>query len=318
MILAQFFNGIQYFFRSILGIVALSLYMLNIIVSFIIIVNISLLKFISFNFFQNYWNQLIDQLIVYWVKINTIIQKITIPNTHYIIYSKGEVFSKILQSNAWYLLISNHQSWVDILVLQRVFNNHIPPLKFFLKRELLWTLPFVSWVCWLLGFPLVRRYTRKQLTERPELKMRNLAIARQSCEQFKQFPTTVANFVEGSRFSVEKHKIKTSVYKHLLPPQSGGIALSLATLEQRLDKILNVTLIYDTKKFNLWDFVCGRISKISVYIEPLAITSNLIGDYQHDHAFRVSIQSWLNNLWMEKDRLMQGNFSHSDWKKSTA
>ena len=43
-----------------------------------------------------------------------------------------------LHRDDWYLLICNHQSWVDILVLQRVFNRRIPFLKFFIKRELAW------------------------------------------------------------------------------------------------------------------------------------------------------------------------------------
>ena len=31
-----------------------------------------------------------------------------------------------LHPRGWYLVSSNHQSWVDILVLQRVFHGHIP------------------------------------------------------------------------------------------------------------------------------------------------------------------------------------------------
>ena len=37
-----------------------------------------------------------------------------------------------------YLVTSNHQSWVDIMVLQYVLNRRIRPLKFFLKQELIW------------------------------------------------------------------------------------------------------------------------------------------------------------------------------------
>ena len=40
-----------------------------------------------------------------------------------------------LDPRGWYLVTSNHQTWVDILVLQRVFHGRIPFLKFFLKRE---------------------------------------------------------------------------------------------------------------------------------------------------------------------------------------
>ena len=43
-----------------------------------------------------------------------------------------------LKYEGWYLVNCNHQSWVDILVLQRVMNRRIPMLKFFLKQQLIW------------------------------------------------------------------------------------------------------------------------------------------------------------------------------------
>ena len=42
-----------------------------------------------------------------------------------------------LSRNGWYFVLSNHQSWVDILVLQHTLNGRIPLLKFFLKQELI-------------------------------------------------------------------------------------------------------------------------------------------------------------------------------------
>lgn len=40
-----------------------------------------------------------------------------------------------LTYKGWYMVVSNHQSWADILVLQKVFNHRIPFLKFFLKKS---------------------------------------------------------------------------------------------------------------------------------------------------------------------------------------
>ena len=37
-----------------------------------------------------------------------------------------------------YLLVSNHQSWTDIMVLQKVLNRQVPFARFFLKQELIW------------------------------------------------------------------------------------------------------------------------------------------------------------------------------------
>ena len=43
-----------------------------------------------------------------------------------------------LRYDEWYLVSCNHQTWVDIPVLQRTFNRRIPFIKFFLKKELIW------------------------------------------------------------------------------------------------------------------------------------------------------------------------------------
>ena len=63
-----------------------------------------------------------------------------------------------------YLVIANHQSWVDILVLQKVFLHKAPFLRFFLKKELFW-LPFLGLAFWALDFPfyepLFERIPRK-------------------------------------------------------------------------------------------------------------------------------------------------------------
>ena len=67
-----------------------------------------------------------------------------------------------LTCSRWYLLLSNHQSWTDIVVLQTVFRDLIPPLKFFTKMELIW-LPFLGQAMWALDFPFMRRFSRAYL-----------------------------------------------------------------------------------------------------------------------------------------------------------
>ena len=71
-----------------------------------------------------------------------------------------------LGRDRWYMVISNHQSWSDILVLQDTFLDRIPPLKFFVKQQLIW-IPLLGLAMWLLGFPYVRRYSREALAKDP-------------------------------------------------------------------------------------------------------------------------------------------------------
>ena len=66
-----------------------------------------------------------------------------------------------LSMQGWYLLVCNHQSWVDILVLQKAFNSRIPFLKFFIKKELLYV-PLLGIAWWALDYPFMRRRGRQR------------------------------------------------------------------------------------------------------------------------------------------------------------
>src|SRR5437868_13344559 len=72
-----------------------------------------------------------------------------------------------LDRDGWYLVLSNHQSWVDIPVLQKTFNRRIPFLKFFLKQQLKWV-PVLGLAWWALDFPFMQRYTKQQLEAHPQ------------------------------------------------------------------------------------------------------------------------------------------------------
>lgn len=57
-----------------------------------------------------------------------------------------------LSKKNWYLLICNHRSWADIVVLCVLFRKHIPMNKYFLKQQLAWV-PFIGLACWALDMP---------------------------------------------------------------------------------------------------------------------------------------------------------------------
>ena len=177
--------------------------------------------------------------------------------------------------------------------LQYIFSNKIPPLKFFLKKELLWTLPIASWACWLLDFPFMHRYSKTKLAKYPELKNKDIEEAKKASIKFKKIPTTVANFVEGTRFSKKKHDLQNSPYHYLLRPKATGIASSLTILGDFFHKILNVTIIYPPGKVSLFDFLSGNIKKIIIDVETIAITKDWLGDYKNDRYYRINFQKKL-------------------------
>ena len=206
-----------------------------------------------------------------------------------------------LSPQEWYLVIANHQSWSDILVLQKVFNRKIPFLKFFLKQELIWV-PVIGLVWWALDYPFMKRYPPKVLERRPELKGKDLETTRRACEKFKTIPVSIMNFVEGTRFTPQKHAAQGSPYQRLLKPKAAGIAFVLAAMGEELNSILDVTIAYPGGARDLWPFLCGRAPKVRIRVTRLPIGPELRGDYFNDEAFRARFQQWINGRWSEKDR----------------
>lgn len=206
-----------------------------------------------------------------------------------------------LQRDGHYLVLANHQSWVDIVVLQKVFNRRIPLLRFFLKRQLFWV-PLLGLAWWALDFPFMGRYTPKQIARNPALAGRDIAVTRRACAKFREIPVAIMNFVEGTRFSADKHARQGSPYRHLLKPKSGGVAFVLEAMGQGLNAILDVTIAYPAGVPSMLDLFADRVPEVRVRIRQWPIPAELVGgDYQNDRAFRVRFQQWMNDLWARKD-----------------
>ena len=207
-----------------------------------------------------------------------------------------------LNKKNWYLLISNHHSWADIVVLCVLFRKHIPMNKYFLKQQLAWV-PFIGLACWALDMPFMRRYSRGYLLRHPERRGKDVETTRRSCEKFRAHPTTIVNFVEGSRFTEEKQQQTRSPYQNLLSPKAAGIAMALNVLGSQFDKLLNVTLCYpENNQKPFYDMLSGRLTRVVVRVSLEPVMEELHGDYVNDKNFKRRFQRWLNRLWEEKDR----------------
>ncbi|USD65317.1 acyltransferase [Vibrio sp. SCSIO 43136] len=212
----------------------------------------------------------------------------------------GESLSK----DRWYLMISNHMSWTDIVVLCTVFKDRIPMPKFFLKQSLMYV-PFVGMACWALDMPFMRRYSREYLIRHPEKRGQDLTTTRRSCEKFQHIPTTVVNYVEGTRFTQEKQAKSKAGYQHLLAPKSGGIAYTLAAMGEQFDAIVDVTLAYPQNRHKPFkDILMGKMTKIEVHIDTLSMSEEVQGDYFNDKRYKRQFQHWLGDVWSRKDRLL--------------
>ncbi len=203
-----------------------------------------------------------------------------------------------LNPRGWYLVSSNHQSWVDILVLQRIFHGQIPFLKFFLKQELIWV-PVIGLVWWALDFPFMQR------GRGAGARQNDLRTTREACERFKLIPTTVINFVEGTRFTAAKHAAQKSPYRHLLKPKIGGLGIALAAMGEQFEALLDVSIAYPHGTPEFSDLLCGRLDAVTVRVRrrdiPLEV---LAGDPVGDKDYRQRIGAWVDEQWRDKDRLL--------------
>jgi len=243
-------------------------------------------------------NAVLNFICTRWASCNKLILKL-VNDIHWDIQGDEN-----LSMDKWYLVLSNHQSWADIVVLQFILNNRIPYFRFFLKQELAW-LPIFNFVWYALDYPYMKRYSKEFIARNPHLKGKDIETTRKSCERFKDVPVAVMNFVEGTRFRPEKHKNQKSPYKHLLRPKAGGIAYVLSAMGDHLSAILDVTISYDPAATGLWKFMCGRVSTVRVRIRQMAITDEILGDYFDDISFRKRFQEWVNRLWENKDQCLE-------------
>ncbi len=282
--------------HGVRGVLSILLYTLNTIICCIPIFIVALIKLLlPVKPIQIGCRKILTVIANGWVGVNKLIQK-RLNGTRWDVHGLEN-----LNPEGWYMVVANHQSWVDIIVLQTIFYRKIPFLKFFLKKELFW-FPLLGQAWWALDFPFMKRYSRHFLKRHPHLIGKDLEITKRACDKFRNIPVSVMNFVEGTRFTREKHSRQQSPYTHLLRTRAGGMAFVLAVMGDKFQHIVDVTIAYPQGAASFWDFVCGRVKEIKVNVKTLPIDSEMMGDYLQDPQFKRDFQKWLNDLWREKDR----------------
>jgi 1-acyl-sn-glycerol-3-phosphate acyltransferase len=285
-------------FHAIVGTFSSLIYGINTLFWVPILLVFSLLKLIPIQIWRSFISYILDGIATAWIGVNNFNQRIT-SRTKFSVSGLEE-----LKPNDWYLVLANHQSWVDILVLQRIFNRRIPLLKFFLKQELIWV-PVLGLAWWALDFPFMKRHSKSFLAKHPHLKGKDMETTKKACEKFKYKPVSIMNFVEGTRFTQAKHDRQSSPFDDLLKPKAGGIAFVLSAMGNQLHKLIDVTIYYPQGIPTFWDFVSGRVREINVDIKvtPLKdiMESGVFSDSYFDNPEqRTRFQQWLNLQWANK------------------
>lgn len=190
----------------------------------------------------------------------------------------------------WWVVVSNHQSWSDVIAIQCALLRLAPTIKFVTKRELIWV-PFVGLAMWLLRFPYVRRFSAEAARRDQSLIEKNRQAMERAAKQFLQRPISVLTFLEGTRFTQAKHREQDSPFEHLLNPRTGGLAFVLDALGPRATRIVDLTLNYEGAVPGFWELLCGRCRRVTIAIRCIEITDE----------FKSELKTSVFELWQQKD-----------------
>ena len=237
-----------------------------------------------------------------WLSVNNWLIDHVLPNTQWDI-SIDEDLQLSMQGR--YLMTCNHQSWVDTTVNQYFGLTRMPLTRFFTKWELIF-IPFVGQAFKILGFPMMKRHSKAQIAKKPELKDHDMEEARKACQQLLSQPFTLLNYLEGTRFTQEKHDQQQSPYQHLLKPKAGGLALALNILGDQIDALVDMTIVYPDGAPGYSEFWLGEVPRIAVNLRKINIPDWVLGgNYEDDAEYRERFQQWVHELWLEKDQLIE-------------
>ena len=211
---------------------------------------------------------------------------------------------KDVNTDTWYIAMSNHQSWADIFILLAAGHKKIPLLKFFMKKELQW-IPIIYLVHKTVDMPFLNRHSRAQIQANPELKKVDFENAKKAAKRFSRNPSTAFSFAEGTRFNLQKHSAQQSPYSNLLKPKVGALAIALSGMPQ-VNTLIDFTVVYETKKRSTWEFLCGQLNKAKVVAKTYTLPENLKNrSFEEEEDYRRDFQTFVDAIWSEKQQTIK-------------
>ena len=289
------------FKNNLIGIISSTILIVNTLILAILMIPLGIIKFlIPIKSLRASFTKIIIKIGEIWISVNSLwVIKLHKPNLE--IHGQEN-----LGGNSWFLSTSNHQSAADIFIVQFITNRKIPMLKFFIKYELIYV-PIIGICWWALDMPFLKRYTQEQIKRNPKLEGRDYKKMKKSLEHYSLHPVSIFSYAEGTRFSKEKHINQNSKFSHLLKPKEGGLAIALSNVN-KIKELIDITIIYDSDNLGFWNYLCGNIKNIKIFITKTKIPSKyLIDTLITNNELRSDFKLWLYDRWAEKDVLISNN-----------
>ena len=241
------------------------------------------------------------KIATYWISSNSALIDDMLPRKDWRITLPDDV-----HINGKYLLVSNHQSWVDTSIVQYIGEKRLPLTRFFTKFELIY-IPIVGQAFYFLDFPMMRRHSKEAIAKNPALKGKDIEEAKRACALLKDKPFTLLNYLEGTRFTNGKHAKQQSPYTHLLKPRAGGLSLAISALGDDIDGILDMTIVYPDGVPSYGDLWKGNIKRLGVDLRYIDMPETLFagikqGGYEDDEYIKTQMFDWVEQVWYQKDQ----------------
>ena len=153
--------------------------------------------------------------------------------------------------------------------------------------------------------PFLRRYSREKLLKDPKLRNADIESTKKACRRLAANPSSLINFVEGTRFTPVKAKLARSQYQNLMPPKAASVAIALGEIGKDIDYVFNTTLVYPHNRYpskHFIDLLKGRLKDVYADIELVNVTPEISGDYLGDKAYKHQFTMHLRDVWQEKDQ----------------
>ena len=288
----------KFIFENTIGIMSITILVLNTFILSCLLIPLGIIKFfLPITTLKVLFTKFIIKVGELWIFTNKIWVK-ALHNPKWQIIGKENI-----KSDGWTIATSNHQSFADIFLLQDITNRKMPMLKFFMKHVLIYV-PVIGLSWWALDMPFLKRYTKKQLENNPELHGKDVREMKRALKHYALYPVTVFSFAEGTRFTIKKNLHQKSPFKNLLKPKEGGLATALSLVNE-IDSLIDFTIKFDTKKRSFWDYLCGRMNSVKVIIREIKIPAKFLNiDLLENKILRSEFKDWLHDIWNEKDTLI--------------
>ena len=288
----------KFIFENTIGIMSITILVLNTFILSCLLIPLGIIKFfLPITALKVLFTKFIIKVGELWIFTNKIWVK-ALHNPKWQIIGKENI-----KSDGWTIATSNHQSFADIFLLQDITNRKMPMLKFFMKYVLIYV-PVIGLSWWALDMPFLKRYTKKQLENNPELRGKDVREMKRALKHYALYPVTVFSFAEGTRFTIKKNLHQKSPFKNLLKPKEGGLATALSLVNE-IDSLIDFTIKFDTKKRSFWDYLCGRMNSVKVIIREIKIPAKFLNiNLLENKILRSEFKDWLHDIWNEKDTLI--------------